>query len=745
MPGDQALRLLSILLASVSFIGLVLAASLPGWLTVLTGSALIVALLRTSGSSVVHRMAAQITLSTTTWNIFVLLGFLVFWVDSLWISRDVLHAGIHFLLILMVIKLGNLQCHRDYLHLYAISLVAVLAAASLTTDLWYFPVFLTYVVFGVWTLLLFQITKMSEHVDHHVPSIQPLHGGSDQQGYVTPQLFRMANGLATATLGVTLLMFFMIPRVGAGFYQKGIGENIRTSGFSNTVDLGAIGTMKRDPSVVMRVELPDGPERQGGQLYLRGRVFDRYNGRSWTNLLSHRRAVAENSPGTFVVERSRTRERGQLRPTIRQHILLEPLDTTVLFAAPFAEVITGKFPAIQEDVSGGLYLPFASPVRIEYSVVSRSHPIMPADRQSEPVSYQESIFRSFMQVPDQSERIMRLTQEVVQGKRNAYDKATAIKNHLLQNYRYSLDAAPEGHEDPLEDFLFSRKTGYCEHYATAMAVMLRTQGIPARLITGFLATEWNEYGNYFVVRQQDAHAWVEVFLPHSGWVIMDPTPASIDGVAGASAAWRTFGRMLDSVRLRWSRMFVQYSTADQLAMVQGIQAGSVTAKNRARESLASIVDSLAAIMGTVVNRFNGTNLMWIAGSGLVLTVMCLLMWFNRQKVWKSGDSAKDVSLEEPVMSLYKRMIVQLATKGLLKPATMGPLEFVRITQEQWTEAVAAVTTITELYCRGRFGRVPVTQEEYRSAKDHLHQLMVLERHEWPSESSVGASAQGIAE
>jgi len=729
MPIDQTLRLLSVLLASVSFVGLVLGADLPGWLVVLTGSALIMAILRTSGLPAAHRMVPWPRLSTTTWNIFVLLAFLVFWIDSLWLSRDLLHAGIHFLLVLMVIKLGNLQIRRDYLHLYAISLVAVLATASLTADLWYFPVFLAYVVCGVWVLMLFQLTKNLEPVDASLPLPQPVPEGTESHGLVTQELFWTANGLAVATVGVTLVMFFLIPRVGAGFYQKGVGDSIRTSGFSNTVNLGAIGNLKRDPSVVMRVELPEGHQRRGGGLYLRGGVFDRYNGKSWANLLSHRREVIENGPGTFPVGGNQPRGEAYLGSTLRQNILLEPLDTPVLFAAPFAETISGKFPAIQVDVSGGLYLPFASITRIEYSVVSRSNPVMPADRQSEPVPYHEPAFKHFMHVPAQSDRIRALAQQVVQGKPNAYEKAVAIKNHLLQNYQYSLEATSAEQNDPLDEFLFSRKTGYCEHYATAMAVMLRTQGIPARLITGFLATEWNEYGNYFVVRQQDAHAWVEVYLPHSGWVTMDPTPESGEGVGGVPALWGTVGRMLDNVRLRWSRLFVQYSTADQLAMVQGIRDGGVTAKHGARDFLASVLDPLETMIGKIITRFDGYELIRAAGGGLLLIAICLLIWLSRKKVLTDGFYRKDVTREETeVMGLYHRMIGQLARKGLLKPATMGPLEFVRKTQEQWTDAVSVVSTITELYCRGRFGGAPVTQEEYRVAQDQLRRLMVLERH-----------------
>src|SRR5262249_45829421 len=157
-----------------------------------------------------------------------------------------------------------------------------------------------------------------------------------------------------------------------------------------------------------------------------------------------------------------------------------------------------------------------------------------------------------------SERIGALARDVTQAQRSVYEKATAIETYLRHNYRYSLDAPLAEQDQPLEEFLFSRKTGYCEHYATAMVIMLRTIGIPARLVTGFLATEWNEYGNYYLVRQQDAHAWVEVHLPHSGWIMMDPTPSSIESVGSEYPAWQALGRMMDSIRLHWSRFFVQY-------------------------------------------------------------------------------------------------------------------------------------------------------------------------------------------
>jgi transglutaminase-like putative cysteine protease len=208
-------------------------------------------------------------------------------------------------------------------------------------------------------------------------------------------------------------------------------------------------------------------------------------------------------------------------PAIRQNILLESLDTAVLFAAPFADSITGRFPSVQMDVVGALSLPFPSSSRIEYTVVSRTPTVLPDDHLPQPVSYSERFVRHFLESQGVSERIAALARSVTADKASRFDMAQAIERHLTSHYRYSLDVPLANQANPIEEFLFSRKTGYCEHYATAMVLMLRSIGIPARLVTGFLATEWNDYGNYYVVRQQDAHAWVELHLPRSGWIMMD--------------------------------------------------------------------------------------------------------------------------------------------------------------------------------------------------------------------------------
>lgn len=726
MSCDQALRLTSILLASASFIGLALGASLPEWLVLFTGSVLILVLLRALGLRALDRFSDVVTLSTITWNILLIIGFLGFWADMLWISGELLPAGVHFLLILMVIKLFNLHLRRDYLHLYAISLMAILASAALTTDLWYLPIFLAYLLTGVWTLLLFQMTKKSEPPGNSIVAISALHGTPQPHSVVTPQLFWLANGLAFGALCLTLIIFFAIPRVNAGLFQKGYGDSIRTSGFSDTVNLGAIGPIKRDPSVVMRVELPDRSDHDRSPLYLRGAAYDRYDGKSWTNQLTHRRVLPETAPMTFSLRQSPPRS-SKAGPAIRQNILLEPLDTAVLFAAPFAESVTGRFLTVQADAVGALSLPYSSASRIEYSVLSRANPLLPIDLEPQSVSYAESFARHFLQTPVQSERIAALAKDVTKDARSHYQKAVAIEQYLSKHFRYTLDVPTMEQTRPIEEFLFVRKTGYCEHYATAMVVLLRSIGIPARLVTGFLATEWNEYGNYYLVRQQDAHAWVEVHLPRSGWIMMDPTPAFSE--ATPLPRWHTLGRMLDSVRLRWNRFFVQYSVADQLAVVRELKAGSESIRTHAWDSLSSFLSPLATKVGAIARHVFAGNLQQVGMFfGLALLGMGALAWLVWKRPWNAIFHRKAAPRDkEPITRLYKTMLRHLARRGIDKPPGVTPGEFLRMIRKEWSRAGGLVAIITELYGRGRFGPYPLADDDVRLAQQTLRQLMMMER------------------
>jgi len=119
------------------------------------------------------------------------------------------------------------------------------------------------------------------------------------------------------------------------------------------------------------------------------------------------------------------------------------------------------------------------------------------------------------------------------------------------------------HESALDEFLFERKEGHCEYFASAMAVLLRVNGIPSRVITGFASTEWNDLGQYMVVRQTHAHSWVEAYIPGLGWKVYDPTPPDPTAVSNSS---NILARRIDLMRLYWQRYVIRYSMQDQIQL-----------------------------------------------------------------------------------------------------------------------------------------------------------------------------------
>ncbi|HSQ91901.1 MAG TPA: transglutaminaseTgpA domain-containing protein, partial [Nitrospiraceae bacterium] len=161
MPFEQAFVLSSILLAATAFSGLVFSQSVPLWLALPTALILMISLFHAGGVLFIRRAMAQVTVSPTLWNVLLIGAFGILLIDLTMVSRDLLPAGIHFLVVLLDIKLLTLQQRRDYRHLYAISLMAILASAALTTDAWYVPVFLLYLLAAVWTLLLYHLTQES--------------------------------------------------------------------------------------------------------------------------------------------------------------------------------------------------------------------------------------------------------------------------------------------------------------------------------------------------------------------------------------------------------------------------------------------------------------------------------------------------------------------------------------------------------------------------------------------------------
>ena len=628
---------------------------------------------------------------------------------------------------LLVIKLLTLQQRRDYRHLYAISLMAILASAALTTNAWYVPIFLLYLLAAIWTLLLYHVTQETGETTALVTPTSTAACQPTFPNRITYRFFWLTNGTAVLTVTLTLTIFFLIPRIGAGVLQKTSGEALRTTGFSDRVDLGTIGSVKQDPHIVMRVELPDQPAAGKDRLYMRGLAYDQYNGRSWNRNGTRRRPLSLVADGTFLARTAGSHPSDSLSRTIRQDILLETLDTAVLFAAPFAEFVNGEFLTVQADAMSGLHLPFPPSSRIRYSVISQISQLTSDERTASVLAYPDSIRSHYLQVPVESQQVAELAHQVIQEVATPFGQTLAIQQHLLENYSYSLETDTATLSHPLEEFLFTRKTGYCEHYATAMVVMLRTVGIPARLVTGFLATEWNEYGGYFTVRQRDAHAWVEVYFPHSGWITMDPTPSV--STAAVTSRWESLRRFEESVRLQWDRLFIRYSAKDQLAVVHGVREGS----GALREKMSRWVSSVTGSIGQALNRLAQMARTFRLGmlgllTGVIVIGLALLLLMLRDRIGLWASTHLPTSHPQlAIVQLYTRMLRTVERHGVSKSSTATPNEFARLVEQEWKAGGPMVADVTALYHQGRFSRTPLTPDELSRAAQQVARLQSLPR------------------
>jgi len=723
MKLERAFRISSILLAAAGFTGMIMTGELPIGLVGLGTAALGLSFAQAAGWGADWLI---FRLSPGAWNAIMVSALIGFGADFMWISQDLLEAGVHFLVLLMVNKLLTLKQRKDFMHLYAISLLMVLAAAALTVELWYGAVFVAYLLAAIWTLLLYHLRSEAEESGAVLQAARGPVDPARAPGPITGRFFWSTNAVAMAAFGLTLTIFFIIPRIGAGFFQKGRGELVRTSGFSEKVDLGIIGAIKLDETVVMRVEFPDhnGPLEEG--LYFRGAAYNMYDGRSWTNSLARRRVLGQSQGGLIRVTAQDASALG--RAGLRQEILVEALDTTVLFGLPFVESIKGFFLFVLADGMGDLYMPYHPNARFQYSVYSTPTRLHEQERTGAAFAYPAHVRKQFLQLPPVSQPVVSLAREVVRQAKTPYEMAAAVERHLRETYRYSLDVGTAVSESPIDDFLFTRKTGYCEHYATAMVVMLRILGIPARLATGFLRGEWNEFGQYYTVRQRDAHAWVEVFFPRSGWMTFDPTPSVPP--AGSTPLWSRLGSVVDSVRLKWDRLVILYSFRDQMAIAQDVRERSgtvrlqvirlVTTASRwaaaGRARLAELLGASDWLLGAVI----AAGCLGVAALVAIVRFGGKLWGWRRRLMHQTPDQAAAVRL-------YGRMLRLLDSRGVTRAAGAAPLEFARLVNRVWPDANPFVEPLTQLYCRVRFGEALLSSEDLHRANGMLAGLRAVRR------------------
>ncbi len=647
-------------------------------------------------------------------NLFIALLLIFLLIDTLFISLSLLTSAIRLLLFAQVLKLFDLKDTRDLLQMKIIVFFQVLSSAATTTNLSLLPLFGIYFVLSIWWIMLFHFREEAKTAREKAGyRIRP----SEVRRLATPMFFITTGILSLVSFFLSLIFFFIIPRVGVGLFTHEDTTQIRVSGFSEEVDFGDIGSVKLDPTIVMRVETAGLSSPPKKPFYWKGKVFDYFDGFRWQNTYKKKKSTAGRNPSLYL-------SNAQREYLIKQNILLESLDARILFAVPIVYNVEGLDSSVRIDEDGTISLSAPPLKRIDYTAYS--YPEGLTDKfyplntiKGRPISPVSITDKRYLQIPYGMNRVAKLAEDITKGLERPEDKAIKIEKYLKQKFTYNLNAIWDV-KRPLNSFLFNVKEGYCEQFATAMAILLRSVGVPARLVTGFLEGEWNRYGGYFLVRQRDAHSWVEAFLPGKGWVTFDPTP-SIETPLTGTDIFATAALFIDYIKLKWNRYIIRYSFEDQKMLVTKVRDKTLNLKNLSREFLSMFKNALLSIQsGSLVFRI----FIIIAVVLIVLSVFTIVKYFERIAGFKRAASGRKILSNEKrkAVRAYLSMLYLLKKKGFVKERHITPWEFMRTIDRLPPNEIAAVKFITGSYYRIRFGLLPYPQRKLKEMEEALKNL-----------------------
>src|SRR6266480_1372565 len=615
----------------------------------------------------------------------------------------------HLILFLSAVKLLQRKADRDWFFLYLISFFVVLLAAGLSTK----PVFLLtlalYLLCVLSTVVAFEIQKARRKVQPTetriliAPDSTIFRKLSIQRWrrryHETRRLPFVSIGLLLFIVVLALPFFLIAPRTrGNGLVGSGNGL-AGIIGVSDGVRLGDIGRLKTNDEIVMHVRLETNGVRLNQDLRWRGVALDEFNGREWRKSPAAQRfEKKESDSGLFQVGTTE-----DLRRLAAQTFFVEPLDTPVLFGLPRIVALQGRLPFVRVDSEGSIQSRPHDQERAVYKVYSDTVTPDPGVLRSDPLTYYVSAAR-YLALPDNLDPGIRATTRDVlarAGARNGYDAARAVEFYLRDNYGYTLDLRAGG-PDPLADFLFNVKEGHCEYFSTAMAVMLRTQGLATRVVNGFLPGQFNEAADAFTVRRSDAHSWVEVYFPETNsWVTFDPTPPAGRTPRVHSGLAAQLSKYSEALDLMWFQYVIGYDKQEQRSLAASWQKRLFDLRREAAVKF----DQAGRAWPSAIRPLLLSLL--VLGAGVMTSLLALRI---RRQGWRRGLKVFGfrTAAETSRVDFYERLIALLEKRGARRPPHQTPLEFASLVG--LSEALA----ITQAYNRVRYGAEKLTASERRA-------------------------------
>ena len=631
----------------------------------------------------------------TRWTNYLTLAYTAFYVvDYRLLSGGFLSATVHLVLFGMVIRLFSVQKDRDHYTLAVLSFLMVLAAAVLTVDSVFLFAFSGFMLTAVATFVLMEMRRSAQTAT--IPA-------RESKDPLLPRKMAFFLAGATPVLVAMILVcgfaiFFLLPRMSAGYLGSFAGGSDVATGFSDRVQLGRIGQIQQSSSVVMHVQI-EGDTRGAYDLKWRGVALAVFDGRTWSNP-SEQYVLPRGADGRYALWQT-AGSRLQDTRWIHYRVLMEPIGTNVFFFAPKPRYLSGVYREVASDRAGSIYnLDAEHPVSL---YEADSELVTPSVEQLRKAAdtYPPEIELNYLELSPLDARIPLLAKHLTSEAGNNYDKAVAIEGYLTKNFAYTLQLPRIPPKDPLADFLFVRKQGHCEYFASSMAILLRTLRIPARVVNGFRTSEFNDLTGNYVIRARNAHSWVEAYFAGYGWSSFDPTPG---GGPTATGGW---GRMLlyaDAMASFWREWVVNYDANHQKALGQDAIWGSRSVVEQVRSWARREYAAALAAARHMQRRIKESPRRWIF-LGILLGVLLsaganvrgLLRWLRERHLRAHPEEAP----VEAAALWYQQMLMWVGRHGWQKTSVQTPAEFVREIEDPRMRQ--CVEKFTRAYEAARFG------------------------------------------
>ncbi len=706
-------RIMTDALAALGLLSLLASGELNRWFVLATLIGLAVAVVlpqRFQDSSVVRRVAVVLPLSL-----------LALQTSRLFSGDSLLPLAVEFAAALQVVRLATRRGAAHDQQVIVLALMHLIAGTVLGSGLSYGLCFLGFLVVAPGALVLSHLRREVEGNYRQ--------GARDRTGLPVdvPRILRSRRVIGrpflvfTCLLSIpiflfTALIFVMFPRVGLSLMLLGQDRRERVVGFSDRVDLGGVGRLRADPTIVMRVEHPNLPAEPPVRLalYLRGASFDRYNGRAWSRTTSPAQLRAEQI-GTSV----RIRRWPDPAHDRKLRIDLEPIDPSVVFVPPDAAALTLLTPTnVVPTAVPTLYV--GQEGQLTYRTLNEGglrYDVALADGSELPAPALDDVARQrYLSLPaDLPPRVAALAKSWVGDERDPERVAKRIEGALRKGYRYDLESPSGAAKNPLDDFLFVSKRGHCEFYSTAMALMLRTQGVPSRNVNGFIGGTFNRFGRYYAVRQGDAHSWVEVYVDGKGFVRFDPTPPADAAPQSEITGVLAFVRdMVEAAAQRWDRNVVGYDMGQQVSLLRAVRNryGAFKTKSRLGATL------LASPRRTLLTVF-----------AVALLVGAGMYWWRRRRKRPeqlAAPSARETLMRETA-ELYRALDVALSQRGAPRPSGTPPLTHAQSLLLLGHPVAETALRLTDRYLRARFGKDALSPDERREFLREVRELAKVPR------------------